>query len=199
MNPSHPVKRFIFTGTPGSGKTSVIKELEKLGPSPFVKDFGLTLAVIHEAATDVINQQQDKGIEKPWEEPEFVDKITLMQKERQVNATGDLQFYDRSPFCTYALGKYLAHWKNIAFTPSPVLLDEMKRCLKDGVYQNKVFFFENLGFIEPTDARKISYEDALIFEQIHWDVYKEFGFDIMMVPKGLTVTQRCAFILEGVQ
>ncbi|KJW07419.1 hypothetical protein OTUT144_0535 [Orientia tsutsugamushi str. UT144] len=46
---------------------------------------------------------------------------------------------------------------------------------------------------------KISYEDALIFEQIHLDVYKEFGFEIIMVPKGLTVTQRCEFILEGVK
>jgi predicted ATPase len=181
------MRRFILTGTPGSGKTSVIRELEKLGH-----------AVIHEAATDVIAQEQAKGIEKPWEEPDFVDEITHMQKERQMDATGDLQFYDRSPFCTYALGKYLAHWKNTEFTPSPVLLGEIDRCLKDRIYQNKVFFFENLGFIEHTDARKISYEDALIFEQIHFDVYKEFGFDIIMVPKGLTVTQRCEFILEKV-
>ena len=77
--------------------------------------------------------------------------------------------------------------------------DEIDRCLKNGVYQNQIFFFENLGFIEHTDARKISYEDALIFEQIHLDVYKECGFDIMIVPKGLTVTQRCEFILERVQ
>ncbi|GAJ46885.1 hypothetical protein HE1_01227 [Holospora elegans E1] len=187
MNNFTQEKRFIFTGTQGSGKTSVIRELEKLGH-----------AVIHEAATDVIAQEQAKGIEKLWEEPEFVDQITYMQKERQMNATGDLQFYDRSPFCTYALGKYLAHWKGLEFKLSPILLDEIDRCLKNGVYQNQIFFFENLGFIEHTDARKISYEDALVFEQIHLDVYKEFGFDIMMVPKGLTVTQRCEFILESV-
>lgn len=180
-------KHFIFTGTPGSGKTSVIKELEKLGHT-----------VIHEAATDVISREQAKGMEKPWEEPEFVDQITRMQKERQMNFRGNVQFYDRSPFCTYALGKYLTHWKGIEFTPSPVLLDEIDRCIKNDVYQNQIFFFENLGFIEHTDARKISYEDALIFEQIHLDVYKEFGFDIIMVPKGLTIAQRCEFILERV-
>jgi predicted ATPase len=188
MNNPAQIKRFIFTGTPGSGKTSVIKELEKLGH-----------AVIHEAATDVISREQAKGIEKPWEERDFVDQITYMQKERQMDADSELQFYDRSPFCTYALGKYLSHWKSLEFKPSTVLLDEIDRCLKDDIYQNKVFFFENLGFIVHTDARKISYEDALIFEQIHLDVYKEFGFDIMMVPKELTVTQRCEFILERVK
>lgn len=114
MNNLNQVKRFIFTGAPGSGKTSVIKKLEKSG-----------YAVIYEAATDVISTEQAKGIEKPWEEPEFVDKITLMQKERQMHSTGNIQFYDRSPFCTYALGKYLTHWKDLEFKPSPVLLDEL--------------------------------------------------------------------------
>ncbi len=48
-------------------------------------------------------------MEKPWEEPKFIDQIVRMQKERQMNSTENMQFYDRSPFCTYALGKYLAH------------------------------------------------------------------------------------------
>lgn len=172
-------KRFIFTGTPGSGKTSVIMAMEKSG-----------YPVIHEAATDVITDAQLNGIERPWEKPEFIDHITCMQKERQMNTTADVQFYDRSPFCTYALSKYLG------YDVSDVLLDEMDRCVKNGVYQNSILFFENLGFIELTSARKISFEEALVFEQIHLDVYKEFGFDSVMVPKELTVTQRCDFILD---
>lgn len=181
------VRRFIFTGTPGSGKTSVISQLES---SEYI--------VVHEAATDIIREEQAKGCDAPWEEPEFIDKICYMQKERQLNATGDLQFYDRSPFCTYALGKYLSNWKNIEFKPSSALFDEVDRCVKNSVYQNRIFFFENLGFIKHTDARKISYEDALIFEQIHLDVYKEFGFEVIMVPRSLAARHRCEFILERV-
>ncbi len=180
------VKRYIFTGTAGSGKTSVIQELERLG-----------YLVVFESATDVIAKEQASGNMLPWEQSDFVDKIILMQKSRQMNAKGELQFYDRSPFCTYALGRYLSHWYNNDFTPSPLLLDEIDRCLKAGIYQNKVFFFQNLGFIEPTDARKISYEEALIFEQIHLDVYKEFRFEIVFVPKK-SIEERCRFVLEAV-
>jgi predicted ATPase len=69
MNNPAQIKRFIFTGTPGSGKTSVILALEKLGYD-----------VIHEVPTDVISQEQAKGIKKPWESLEFVDQIIRMKK-----------------------------------------------------------------------------------------------------------------------
>ncbi len=55
MNTPAKIKRFIFTGTPGSGKTSVIKQLEKLGH-----------VVINEAATDLIADAQLNGIQTPW-------------------------------------------------------------------------------------------------------------------------------------
>jgi predicted ATPase len=184
MNDSNNITRIIFTGTPGSGKTSVIYQLQKIRHM-----------VIHEAATDVIALQQANGIAKPWEEPGFIDAITKIQRDRQINAIGDLQFYDRSPFCTYALGSYLAHHQKIEFNPSPLLMDEIERCLKEDIYKKDVCFFENLGLIEHTDARQISYEDALTFEKTHLDVYRKFGFNTIMVPKELTIQQRCEHIL----
>ncbi|MDF3047062.1 MAG: hypothetical protein K0R73_180 [Candidatus Midichloriaceae bacterium] len=179
MERKHPkTKRFILTGTPGSGKTSVILELKTLGHS-----------VVSEAATSVIDTQQANHILKPWENPSFIDDITQLQKHRQIDAKGSLQFYDRSPFCTYALSKYLNYE-----APS-TLLAEITRCLELQIYQNKIFFFENLGFIENTEARKISYEEALVFEKIHLDVYKEFGFDFILVPKN-SIKERCNFIID---
>lgn len=133
MNKKHiDVKRFIFTGAPCGGKTSVIVELEKLEH-----------AVIHEAASDLISKEQIAGIGRPWEQIDFVDKIILAQRLRQMKADGDLQFYDRSPFCTYALGRYLSSLHGSDFKPSPILLNEIERCLNSEIYQNKVFFFEN--------------------------------------------------------
>lgn len=83
MNKLEPENRFIFTGTPGSGKTSVILALKRLG-----------YVVIPESATDVIAKEQAKGTVSPWEQTDFVDKIVLTQKLRQLNAQGALQFYE---------------------------------------------------------------------------------------------------------
>ena len=174
---------FIFTGTAGAGKTSVLQQLAQEGHQ-----------VVPEAATDVIAYAQAKGIKHPWEEPSFIDKIICMQKDRQINAIADLQFFDRAPFCTYALGKYLS---GTEFAPSIALLDEIERCLSSCIYQNKVFFFENLGFIQNTAARQISYQQALTFKKIHLDVYAQFGFDIIIVPNS-SIQERSRFILKSV-
>jgi predicted ATPase len=180
------VNRYILTGAPGSGKTSVIKEMEQHGR-----------IVVHEAATDIIAGAQAKGIEKPWEEASFVGDITIMQKERQVQTRGDLQFFDRSPFCTYALGSYLAQLQNAKFQPPKVLSEEIDRCLAMRIYQPKIFFFENLGFIEHTAARKISFADSLVFEQTHMRIYRKFGFEMILVPP-VPVAQRHKYILESI-
>lgn len=158
-------KRFILTGTPGSGKTSIIHWLASQGS-----------ITIPEAATDIIAKAQHDNLHEPWTQPAFIDAITLLQHDRQLNAAGDLQFYDRSPFCTYALAQFLNY-------PIPsILSDEIDRCLIHKIYAPNVFFVENLGFIQNTHARQISYADALRFEAYHLDVYQKFGFQIVSIP-----------------
>lgn len=170
--------RYIFTGTPGSGKTSVLNAICTLG-----------YTVIEEAATDVILLEQQKGNAKPWEGICFIDAIVNMQQERQQKALAALQFYDRSPFCTYALAHYLN------FKVSSLLQDEIDRCISEKIYDKNVFFFENLGSIEKTQSRTISYEEALIFEDIHRTVYKNFGFNIIMIQKK-SIKERAIDILN---
>lgn len=175
------MKRYILTGAPGSGKTSVIHEIRKNGYS-----------VIEEAATDVIGQEQSLGNIEPWKHLDFIDKIVDLQKYRQVAADqfeSGLQFYDRSPICTYALAEYLK------FKPSDYLMDEIKRIQDKGIYEKTVFFIDNLGFIENTDARKISFEDSLRFEKIHKDAYARFGYESVHIPLG-SIFERIATILK---
>ena len=49
------------------------------------------------------------------------------------------------------------------------------------IYQKQVFFIENLGFCEPSAARKISFEDSLKFEKVHEETYRSFGYECIKV------------------
>lgn len=164
------MKRYILTGTPGCGKTSILRSLQIAG-----------YAVVEEAATDIIAMRQAQGISEPHMQPSFIDDIVNLQKQRQMQtakfSTG-VQFFDRSPVCTYALSRWLG------FPISTTLDDEMKRICADRIYERQVFFIENLGFCEPTAARRISFDDALKFERVHEQTYREFDFECVRIAAG---------------
>lgn len=174
------MKRYVLTGAPGSGKTAILRILE------LKKYF-----VVGEAATDVIAYEQAQSNQAPWENPDFIDKIVNLQKQRQMQLSKvqtDLQFYDRSPICTYAL----AVWLN--FEPSKILLQEIEQIEKNQLYEKKVFFIENLGFCTPTEARKITFEDSLLFEKVHEDAYTKFGFECIKIPPALLLDRTEAIL-----
>lgn len=55
----------------------------------------------------------------------------------------------------------------------------------------------NLGFITPTEARRINFEEALRFERIHEDIYRDFGFEIFPIEPG-SVAERVATIKAAI-
>ena len=173
------MKRFILTGTPGSGKTSILNALHSHG-----------YAVVHEAATDLICEEQSKGNERPWRDPLFLEKITELQRFRQLQpaaAGAEVQFYDRSPVCTLALARYLGH-------PVPAdLTSEIERIVRERVYEPAVFFVRPLGFCRPTAARRITYQESLVFERYHEDEYRRLGFELAEVPAG-AVEERASLV-----
>jgi len=164
------MRRFILTGAPGSGKTAIIRQLEFDG-----------FSVVEEAATDVIALAQAQGVDEPWKHPSFIDAIAELQRRRQVRAsreTDEVQFHDRSAICTAALAIFLG------YPVSDTLSRELKRIETEATYQKRVFFIQNLGFIKPTEARRISFEDSLRFERVHQETYRNFGFEFVPVAPG---------------
>ena len=110
--------------------------------------------------------------------PSFVDDIVNLQKQRQmrpVDPSSNVQFFDRSPLCTYALSRWLG------FPISPILANEVERIQTGSIYEKQVLFIENLGFCEPTAARRISFEDSLRFEKVHEETYREFGYECVRI------------------
>jgi len=161
---------YILTGPPGAGKTAILRQLEVIG-----------YAVVEEAATDVIALGIALGREEPWRDDDFIDKVLALQRQRQNSvavARDTTVFFDRSPACTLALSRYLD------FTTSPLLDREVSRVLAEGTYEPTVFFIRNQGFVQPTAARQISFEDSLAFERLHEQTYRDLGFQLVEVPAG---------------
>ena len=54
----------------------------------------------------------------------------------------------------------------------------------EAIYQHRVFFIRNLGFVTPTEARRISFEETVRFEKLHEEAYRNFGFELVSVEPG---------------
>lgn len=171
------MKRFVLTGAPGAGKTAILRQLELDG-------FG----VIEEAATDLIAVEQARGNAEPWKDARFIDSVANLQKRRLRRASrlaDEIQFHDRSVVCTAALARYLGHPLSDGF------LRELEAMA--AMFEKRVFFVRNLGFMTPTEARRISFEESLRFERIHEETYRSFGFELVFVKPG-SVHERVAAI-----
>ena len=178
------MRRFIITGAPGAGKTAIIRQLELDG-----------FSVVEEAATDVIAAAQAEGALQPWTNPSFIDVVAHLQRDRQIRASyqpDEVQFHDRCIVCTAALTAYLG------YPFSPFLASELERIKKEAVYENRVFFIRNLGFITPTEARRISFEETLRFEKIHEKTYRNLGFELVSVGPG-SLAERVGIIKAAIR
>ena len=164
------MKRFILTGTPGAGKTAVLRQLEMDG-------FG----VVEEAATDVIALWQAQGIAEPWMDAKFIDAVVELQTQRarrEAWQPDGVQFHDRSVVCTAALATYLGR------PNSQMLETALHQIVRKPFFERQVFFLRNLGFVTPSEARRISLEQALRFERIHEETYCELGFAVHWIEPG---------------
>jgi predicted ATPase len=104
--------------------------------------------------------------------------VVALQRERQLtsSAQGAVQVFDRSPVCTHALATYLG------LPVSAALASELERIAAERIYETRVFFVRNLGFCEPTAARRISFQDSLEFEKVHELSYRAYGFELIDIP-----------------
>ena len=152
------MRRYILTGAPGAGKTTVARLLAAAGHT-----------VIPEAATDLIEAAQAAGEDAPWERADFCDEIAANALPSPV------QYFDRSPVCTLALARFTGQ------PVGPALAAELDRIKAEAIYQPRVLLLDLLGFITATAVRRINLDEAHRFEQLHVEAYREHGFTIERV------------------
>jgi predicted ATPase len=174
-------QRYILTGAPGAGKTALIRLLESRGEE-----------IVEEAATDVIALAQASGTDRPWEQPRFIADIAALQAFREAAPMrSPRRFSDRSIFCTLALAGWLGH-------PVPRdVLDGAGKLATSGWFERRVYFIAQLGFIQHTEARRISLDDATRFGALHAAVYRRFGFELVPI-RPASIPERADLILASV-
>ena len=74
---------------------------------------------------------------------------------------------------------------------------EVERLARERFYAREVFFVRNLGYVEPTAARRISFEDSLKFERVHEEVFRSFGYELVDVAPA-ALPDRAAAVLKRI-
>lgn len=172
------MEKYIITGGPGVGKTTLLNELGKAGE--------ITLS---EVAREIIAEEQkkEKGI-LPWTNLAEFQKLTAQRqvhKEKSVGNGYNRIFQDRS------------------LVDSIAYAEEGRVAVPDGVYRlieqanyTRIFYLEQLPFYAQDEERK---EDVKLARKIHqklYQVYDRLGFDIVTVPVCNSIEERVQFVLK---
>lgn len=166
--------RYIITGGPGSGKSSLLNALSTKGYQCF-----------EEISRVVIREQHQIGGDKvPWKNLAEFAAICFERMSNQLSECkpNDFCFFDRG------LPDIIAYVRRGGLNVPPEYFDKCKD------YNKSIFLAPPWKeiFINDTE-RPESYEDALEISSFLRNTYKELGFTIIELPK-VSIKDRLLFI-----
>ncbi len=170
-------KRYIITGGPGTGKTSLITELRKHG-----------CLCYDEVSRKIIIEQQALGSNKtPWGDlPAFVDLVyrqTIKELDHPVQ---------KNTFVDRGLPDSIAYLCAKSYPIPDYLLDFLYKTY----YKTIVFLappWEEIYINDP--QRPQSYQEAVCIHEHLVMVYQKLGFTMHVLPQ-TTLTKRVDFIMS---
>lgn len=175
--------RYVITGGPGVGKTTLLNELRKY-------DF----KTVPEDARRIIREQmQDNGVGLPWKNKERYAQLMLDASISTYRKIDELQpseiiFFDRGILDTIC-------YMNMENIP---VSEKTKRIIIDYPYARKVFLLPPWKEIYETDSERIQrWEEALYTFDKMKETYLEYGYEMVELPKD-TVENRRNFLLDSI-
>ena len=170
---------YVITGAPHSGKTSVIKLLEKKG-----------YKVVYEAARIYIDQEIEKGrtIEEIRKNELGFQKGIL---DLKINIENNLP-RDEVIFFDRAIPDSGAYYELCGLMGDKYLEEAIGRC-----EYKKIFLFELLPY-KKDYARTESEEDQVKLHELLEKSYKKFKAPLIKVPKMKSKEDRLEFVLKNI-
>ncbi|MFJ7732945.1 AAA family ATPase [Lysinibacillus sp. NPDC097231] len=173
----------VITGGPGSGKTTVLEEIQKNG-----------YKIVSEVAREIIQTQvSSNGDALPWKNVKnyrdlMLDKSVDSYLAALSTPTNQPLFFDRGipDTLTYS------HLINISISKK---LEDVARKYR---YNKQVFILPPWKEIYINDQeRKQDFDEAVETYNIMMETYKQLDYEIMEVPR-MGIKQRANYIIENV-
>ena len=173
-------KKYIITGGPGTGKTSIINELRKRG-----------FYCINENSRSIISEQIKHGgdILPLKDQISFENQITKIRTNQYLSSPEDsVCFFDRSSIDSIAYLKI-----NNLDVPSEII-ELTKQCS----FNKNIFYTPIWEEIYKNDnERKENIESAKKIEKAIMETYKLKGYKLIKIPK-LSIKKRADFIISKI-
>ena len=173
-------KRVVLSGGPGTGKTSLISELEKEGHVCF-----------HEYSRIIIQDSLAKGSDiLPWKDlTGFTDKVLNGRINQYKEAKAGLNFYDRSVVDS------LAYMHKDHLEPEKNWIDYLSKFR----YHPHVFISPPWREIfENDNERRESWPQLLQLHEYLMSTYQDAGYEIILLPK-VSVQERVSFVMNSLK
>ena len=174
------MQKFVITGAPGTGKTSIINYLKTKGYN-----------CIDEISREIISEQiAINGEALPWKNlSAFSERVFTLRGSQLLNSKNTLLFFDRGIVDVYAYMK-------VDSLGIPKYLEES---INKNRYNTKVFYTPIWEEIYLNDKeRKESIKQARKIEKEILSSYTFYNYQLIKVPKG-SVEERANFILAHIK
>jgi len=173
-------QKYVITGAPGTGKTTIINCLKKQG-----------FSCSNEISREIIADQIESGGDVvPWKNLNaFSQRVATMRKVQYKNATENkIHFFDRG------LIDVIAYMRIDKIDTDKNLIEACKKTK----YANSIFYTPIWEEIYINDMqRKENITRAIKIEETLLTCYKSFGYNLIEIPK-IAIAERVDFVLSKI-